>query len=290
MSDVSNVSKGEVFLQKLIADNQEATLETIVESKARVLDSNQDAEKMKEENSGELARALGKKLDQVEKKPLNERAQFISRKEKTQEAKEVPKVVEEAAKNLSAKTAGELRLETLRALYQINQNTSSEEAIQIVEEFVKEPHLVHEALGFLADTTEGQQKANMQKAKDDHYKENKDQIEYGLEIGIIAREMSRSGEGEIKSLRDEIAQIMREDKSSHDIFSELHDVYGSYKPVSKKLKVYMHYLGEATKDTTVERPHLQALGTALRKLQSVKQVYAFFNKMSDLIEYEAAGL
>lgn len=195
---------------------------------------------------------------------------------------------DKAAEALSKKTAGEISAKTLIAIKgQVKDNSNPEDTIKLVESFVSEPYLAHEVLEFLKEESEGKQKEVFEEAFKKFDSEKGGEARKGREIGLLAREMSMKGEGEVVSIRSEINTLMDEKMNAQEIFGALHKTYGSYKQISNKLKIFLHYLGEQTKESGVERPHLAALNSALRNVQAVKQVYAFFLKMLGLIEREA---
>ncbi len=199
--------------------------------------------------------------------------------------------LEQAAGAMSKKTAGELSSAVLLALHGlINDSTGEQEILELVKRSVKKDDLVHEALEFLHENSRGKAKETLKSALDNHYKQNKKEIDYGLEIGQLAREMSKFGGGKPGNIRDEIAQFLREDLDTRILFNELRNTYGSYKNIKEKLHLMYDLIGKETHDPNIEHPYLLIVNTTIRKMQAIGQVYLVMKKKHDEAQHDAAGI
>lgn len=260
---------------------------------AEAADSAGDA-KAAEEYNASVYRATFVKAE-TSKKTDETHMDRVKASAQAQKGKEVKRgapspQVEQAAQRIVERSGGQLSAATLLALReQIKDNTSPDDAIKIVEKMVPKKSLAQEALSFLAFSAEGEQKANMKQAAEQHYNKNKKEIDYE-ESEFTSVELSRGGFGEAKTIREEILKIM--DQSAHATFSDLHNTYGSYNTVEAKVNKYLRYLADELKPARVESdmPFIIALNKSIKSVQAVFGVYGEMKVKYKQADSEAAKM
>lgn len=282
----------EVMADAQTADvNQDAILQDTAEG------SQANAETAKAAKVG-AKMAADKKEKTENKERVNKAAAHAEKSGQVKGQKSSPEL-EGKAKDFSAGTAGELPSSTLTALHDsISDRESSKNIIDLVENRIKkdrkrdlpERHLVREALKFLIDNADGERKKTLQKAHDEYYGEHKDEIDHHDTISRYAREITVDKNGNIASIRNQIGYMMKEEVSPHEIHDNFHKAYGVSSKVYGKIKVYLNYLGDETKQKGIEPANLLAVNTCVRKLQAVKGVYDRENTNYAMIQKEASGI
>ncbi|MFA6915699.1 MAG: hypothetical protein WC222_04825 [Parachlamydiales bacterium] len=274
--------------QKILKQDANETIKDAQIADVNADDTLKDTELGSERNAS-VAKAATKGSEKAAKdkdikKAMQSRVnQAAEKAEKGGDVKSKPSgQLQDKANEFAAKTAGELPSSTLLSLNDgISDRESPKRITDLVENKIRkdrktdlpEHHLVSEALKFLVDNASGERKKNLQQAFDDHYAEHKKEIDYGLTVGVYAREIAIDKNGNVSSIRQQINNMMREDVTTHEIYDGFDKAYGTSTKVFSKMKVYLNYLGDETKKKGIEPANLLAVNTCVRKLQAVKGVY-----------------
>lgn len=220
-------------------------------------------------------------------KPLHE----FKFKEKTEEAKteesqkilEVEKIEEAAAR--FQKKNDELQAAMLLLLRsRISASDRPDDVIRKVQERYADPALADEALDFLLETADPNTTASIKNAKEQFNAQFAREIAAGRNMGVQAREFSRTGLGSPTSLRDLYRDITANPREPIELFDELSDQY-PYDKLKTIIRFLLHSLGAdlRAKGPSISRAELIRLIDETRSLQGILGIYRFFLSRMGLI-------
>ena len=201
--------------------------------------------------------------------------------------------VEEIAEEFNKRNP-ELEKRTLELLYsQVREGDSSEEILHKVMQLLPDHSLADEALEFLDETTVGDLKGKVGKAKENLNETYGREVRAGRNIGSQARAFSEEGLGTPTGLRDLYRDITGNPRDATTLFGELNDIF-NYEKMHTAIDFILHSLGAdlKSKGPSIAPGELHSLVSESRNLLAILWVYRFFNGRMDLINaaFERAGM
>jgi type III secretion protein W len=192
---------------------------------------------------------------------------------------EVAKKTEDDLANHYNRRNPELPADRLRQLREsLHQSQSAEEILQEVNHAFEDPTIADEAFEYLEQTTEGELKEKVARARALLYEQKGREIVAGRNVDTVAKAFHQKGLGESPSeLRELYRAVTGNPRDHNTLFSELSEQYSF-----DQLKLVVAFLlkGMAfdlkSKGPSIQQAELMRLMTETRNLQSILWVYLFF--------------
>jgi type III secretion protein W len=145
--------------------------------------------------------------------------------------------------------------------------------------------LADEALDFLIETSEGELRTNLLRAKEDLNARHGQDIRAGRNMGAESRAFSKEGLGSAMSLRDIYRSIIATPREPIQLFDELSDQF-PYEKMTRVIQFVLHSLGAdlRSKGPSISRAELKRLIDETRSLQGILGIYRFFKGRMALIK------
>ncbi|MGM0440555.1 MAG: type III secretion system gatekeeper subunit SctW [Chlamydiota bacterium] len=171
--------------------------------------------------------------------------------------------------------------------HSLKNDANLEDILQLVKNFYTDVSLQDEALEFLKETTSGTLQDTVKQARKQLNKDYDREIKAGKNIAQEARDFSEKGIGAPTALRDLYRNITGTPRDTNTLFEEMSSRF-DYKQMSQVFKFLFHSLGRDMKSQgpSIPRGLLHRLITETRNLQSILNVYRYFNNRMRIIEKE----
>lgn len=216
--------------------------------------------------------------------------QKLVKKEKTGEDARTKKLAEvkqkeELAQFFSGRNA-EFQQKTLLILRErLTQNDTAEDILRKVLETYPDYTLADEALDFLAQTSTGQLRTNVLRAKEALNNYYKREIVAGKNISAEAKAFSEEGLGSQTALRDMYRDITGNPRTPITLFDELSNQF-EFEKLSRVVEFLLHSLGSdlKAKGPSISRAELMRLIDDARALQAILGVFSFFRSRMSLVK------
>ncbi len=170
----------------------------------------------------------------------------------------------------------------------LKQGSSSKDVMDLVEEFYSDPALQDEVLEFLEETTAGELKEAVKKAREELKGKFGKEIAAGRNIGGDSRAFGKDGKtgiGTPSELRGLYKDITGKPREGNALFDELSKTY-PYDKLKSVVSFLLHSLGSdmKSKGPSIPKGELFRLLTETRVLQSILGVYRFFESRMHLLQ------
>ena len=205
------------------------------------------------------------------------------------------KKINQKADEFSEGSGGELNKEILKMLRKfIKPGDRSSDILRKVLDFHKDPFLADQALDFLLETTSGELREEVQKAKEELNNRFDREIRAGKNIGALSRKFSseRSHLGTPTALRDLYRDITAHPREPRGLFDELSKKF-NYNDLKSVIFFLMNAAGNDLRmKSSMPHGELSAVLNNLRTQQMILGVYRFFFKRMNLVQkmFKAAHL
>lgn len=210
-------------------------------------------------------------------------------KEKAQEGESSKRLMEVKQKDELAQEFqnrnNELLKRTLVILRdRLSQNDTAEDILRKVLDVYPDYTLADEALDYLAQTSIGNMRANVLRAKEALNQYYKREIVAGKNIATEAKNFAKEGLGSPTALRDMYRDITGNPRTPNDLFEELSEQFG-FEKLSKVADFLLNSMGSdlKAKGPSISRGELKRLIDDIRALQAILGVYVFFRSRMSLM-------
>ena len=179
----------------------------------------------------------------------------------------------------------ELQSKTLLILRtRLANNDTAEDVLRKVLETYPDHAVADEALDFLIETCEGEQREAARAAKDQLNQKFEREIKAGRNMGAQAREFSKEGLGSPTSLRDLYRDLTGQPREPLKLFEELTEQF-PYAKMKSAITFLLHSLGSdlKAKGSSIPRAELIRLIDETRSLQGILGIFRFFQSRMRLI-------
>ncbi len=179
---------------------------------------------------------------------------------------------------------GKDQLMRLREFLMGKGTTTPEELLADVLDVFSDPSLADEALDFLLETTEGDLQETVHAARDLLNDRMGREVAAGKNIATEARSYSEKGLGTATDLRDLYRDITGNPREHNTLFAELAAKY-DFEQLKDVIEFLLSSLGSdlRAKGPSIARGELYRLMTEARTLQSILQIYRFFQGREAII-------
>ena len=232
-------------------------------------------------------------LEQAEKKQktLNERQKTVDRKETTEKKDDLEPSAVQKIRTSAEKTEKknpELKQKMLELLRShINPDDNKDDILEKVTKFYGDISNADDALDFLLETTGGELREQVRKAKEDinHPDRFQREIVAGRNISEEARAFAKEGLGSPTALRDIYRDLInnhRDPRTQFDVLSKQFE----YKKLQKAIKFLFNSIGRdlRSQGPSISRGLLHRLFTETRTLQMILGVYHYFKGRMGLLQ------